>query len=161
MRNTQLGFIRQQGFTLSHLDRGLYTALMFQPRMIAGLVLVGAVTESPWLFVGLSAALSLSAIAPTRNPFNAIHNRLLARAQGLPLLEGAPAPRRFAMGIAAGLTLATAVALFAGAVTPARILEGLFAAAVTAVIAARFCTGSYLYHLLWGQATAASACVRV
>ena len=57
MRNTPLGFVRQQGFAATQLDRGLYTALMFQPRVIGGVVLIGAVTQSPWLFLTLSAGL--------------------------------------------------------------------------------------------------------
>ena len=158
MRNTRLGFVRQQGFTVSQLDHGLYTALMFQPRVIAGLVLIGAVTQSPRLFLALSAALWLSAIAPARNPFNAFHNRLLARRWQQPPLDGAPPPRRFAMFIAATMTLIIGAGLLAGATTTARVVEGLFAAAVAAVIGARFCTGSYLHYLLFGRT---SACVRM
>lgn len=160
MRNTPLGFVRQQGFAATQLDRGLYTALMFQPRVIGGVVLIGAVTQSPWLFLTLSAVLWLSALAPAQNPFNVFHNRLLARRWQQPRLDGAPPPRRFAMFIAAAMTLTIAAGLLAGATTTAWVVEGLFAAAVAAVVGARFCTGSYLHYLLFGATAASSACVR-
>lgn len=53
MRQSQLQFIRQQGFSNPDSDRHLYGALMLQPRIIAGLVLAGILAQSPWLFLAL------------------------------------------------------------------------------------------------------------
>lgn len=154
MRNTPLGFIRQQGFAVARTNHRLYTALMFQPRVIGLLVLTGTLLQTPWLFLALSAVLWLSAIAPTWNPFNTVYNQLFAHRRGRPPLVGAPAPRRFAMAVAAALTFVIGTALGAGATKTAWTFEGLFLAAVTAIIFARFCTGSYLYAVLWRQTPA-------
>ena len=57
MRPSKVDFIRQQGFTTEGCQEGLYSALMFQPRVIAGAVISGVVLQSPWLFLAMSTAL--------------------------------------------------------------------------------------------------------
>ena len=54
MRESEIQFIRQMGFTNVHPDHRLYEALMFQPRTIATVVALGIVLQSAWLFVALS-----------------------------------------------------------------------------------------------------------
>ena len=79
MRQSHFRFIRQQGFDGGRRQRGLYSALMLQPRIIGGLVALGMLFQSPWLFLALSAVLLWSTLVPTRNPFDAIYNHLVAR----------------------------------------------------------------------------------
>ena len=148
MRQSPIRFIRQQGFLEPNPPTCWYSALMLQPRIIGGLVALGVLLQSPWLFLSLSAVLWWSALVPAFNPFDALHNYLVAYPRGLPLLGAAPAPRRFAQGVAASLSLAIAAALARGAAATAWTLESLFVLALIALIFGRFCVGSYLYHVL-------------
>jgi Domain of unknown function (DUF4395) len=148
MRESRLQFIRQQGFEAVPSDNHLYSALMFQPRIIGGLVVFGIVSHSPWLFLVLSAVLWWNALVPTRNLFDAIYNHTVAGPRGLPRLGAAPAPRRFAQGMAGTLAIAIGAALMLGATTAAWIFEALFSIALMVLIFARFCVGSCAYHVL-------------
>ena len=65
MRESEIQFIRQQGFTNVHPDHRLYEALMFQPRTIAGLLALGIVVQNAWLFLAMSAVLWSGTIVPT------------------------------------------------------------------------------------------------
>jgi Domain of unknown function (DUF4395) len=148
MRESQLCFIRQQGFSTPPSSNHLYSALMFQPRVIGGLVALGIVSESSWLFLALSAVLWWNAIVPTHNVFDGIYNYAIADSRGLPRLGAAPAPRRFAQGMAGTFALAIAVALLLGATTAAWLGESLFSVALMLLIFGRFCVGSYVFHVL-------------
>jgi hypothetical protein len=150
MRESQVRFIRQQGFSAPHADERLYSALMFQPRIVLCLVVLGVLLQSPWYFLALSAVLWSGALVPTHNLFNAIYNRLIALPRGLPPLGVAPGPRRIGQGMAGTLALAIGGALLSGSATTARVLEGLFGGAAMVVVFGRFCAGSYLYHRLRG-----------
>ena len=148
MRNSKIQFIRSQGFLDPHPDDQLYVALMLQPRIVGAVTVIGVLLQTPWLFLALSAALGWSAFVPTRSLFDAIYNDLVARPRGLAPLGAAPAPRRFAGGLAAILTLAIGVALLTGATSTAWVLEALLAAAVAAVVFGRSCAGADLYDVL-------------
>jgi hypothetical protein len=148
MRESQIRFIRQQGFATEHADERLYSALMLQPRVIGVIVAIGIVVQSPLLFLVLSGALLGSALVPTRNPFDAFYNRVLARPRMLMPLGIAPAPRRFAMGMAGTIALTIGIALLVGAATTARVFEGLFAIAVLQVVFADVCGAANLYNFL-------------
>ena len=67
MRPSKVDFIRQQGFTTESCQNGLYSALMFQPRVIAGVVISSVVLQSPWLFLALSTVLWWSALVPDQD----------------------------------------------------------------------------------------------
>ena len=148
MRNSKNQFIRSLGYLDPHPDDQLYSALMLQPRIVGGLTLIGFLLQTPWLFLALSAALWWSALVPTRSLFDAIYNYVVARPRGLAALEAAPAPRRFAGGLAGVVALVIGVALLAGARSTAWVLEALLAAAVAAVVFGRSCAGADLYHVL-------------
>jgi Domain of unknown function (DUF4395) len=148
MRASQTRFIRQLGFSGQDFHDSLYSALMFQPRTIGVLIVLGVLLQSPWFFLVLSAVLLWSAFVPARNPFDAVYNSLVAHPRGLPPLGVAPEPRRFAQGLAGTFVLAIAAALFAGASTAAWALEGLFAVAMMAVVFGDSCAGAALYHVL-------------
>jgi hypothetical protein len=148
MRNSKIQFIRSQGFPDPHPGDQLYSALMLQPRIVGAVTVIGVLLQTPWLLLALSAALGWSALVPTRSPFDAIYNYVVARPRGLAPLGTAPAPRRFAAGLAAILTLAIGVALLTEARSTARVLEALLAAAVAAVVFGRSCAGAALYEVL-------------
>ena len=154
MRESRVRFIRMQGVTAPHVDDTLYTALMLQPRVVGATVALGLVVQSPSLFLALSAALLWSALVPARNPFDAIYNRAIARPRRLPLLGAAPAPRRFAMGMAGSVALTIGVALLVGAVITAWVFEGLFAVAAMQVVFGDICGAANLFHLLKRSLTA-------
>jgi hypothetical protein len=134
VRKSQEFFICQQGFAVPNANPHLYSALMLQPRIIGGLVVLGSMLQRPELFLLLSAV-------------------LVAFPRGFPPLDAAPAPRRFAQGSAAMLALAIGMALVTGATMMAWILEGIFVAAVVSVVLRRFCLPAHLYHVLRRQPT--------
>lgn len=157
----KLNFVRQQGFrdaspaACAHQ----FPALMWQPRVIGVLVVVGLLVQAwPW-FLGLSAVLYWNAALPRLNPFDALYNRLVAKPRSRPGLTPAPGPRRFAQGMAATFMLAIGLCLLSGWRGLAWTLEGLLLAALAALVFGRFCLGSYLFFLLSGQGAFANRTV--
>jgi hypothetical protein len=147
MRQSRLGFIHQQGFSPTHGRYAPYEAMMFQPRAVLVLLVLGTLIQNPWWFVTLSAVLWWCALVPAYNIFDAIY-RVVADRQGLARIGPAPAPRRFAQGLAATIAIVIAAALFSGAEKTAWLFETLLIAAALSVVVLRFCVGSYVYHLL-------------
>lgn len=92
---------------------------------------------------------------PRWNPFDALYNSTLGRSPGRFRLGTAPAPRRFAQGMASALALAIGGLLLAAQPIAAWGLEAFFALAVVALVFGRFCLGSFLFHLLTGRAARA------
>ncbi|HEU4689913.1 MAG TPA: DUF4395 family protein [Vicinamibacterales bacterium] len=152
MRQSEIHFIRSLGYTTLHPDHRLYVALMFQPRLIAGVLVLGLVFQSAWLFLVLSAVLWLGAAVPARNLFDAVYNRFVACPGHLPRLGVAPAPRRFAQATAATVALIVGVALLSGATLTAWIFEGLFAIGSMMVVFRRICGPAILFLRLTGTA---------
>jgi len=148
MRASQIRFIHQMGFPGTPFSESFYSALMFQPRVVGGLVAVGILLQSAWLFAALSAMLVWSASLPSRNVFDALYKQLIARPRGRPPLPIAPAPRRFAQGMAGTVSLVIGVALFTGAARTAWLFEGMLAVAVIAVVFKDSCAGADVYYLL-------------
>jgi hypothetical protein len=148
MRDSQLRFIRQQGVTAPNPDRHLYSALMFQPRIIAGVTLAGIVLQSPWVFLTLSGVLWWGALIPSRNLFDAAYNYLVALPCGLARLEAALPPRRFAQGMAGTIALLIGAALLVQAIFAAWILQGFLAAGVGVTVFGDFCGPAHLYTTL-------------
>jgi hypothetical protein len=151
--SAELNFVRQQGFrSASPADCAYqYPAMMWQPRAIGLLVVVGLVLQAGVYFLGMSALLWWNAIFPRFNPFDAIYNRLVAKPKGGALLGPAPGPRRFSQGMAGTFMLAIGLLLLAGSRIPAFAVEAVLVAALAALIFGRFCLGSFVYHLLTGQ----------
>jgi hypothetical protein len=152
--SAQLNFVLQQGFRdASPESCGThYPALMWQPRVIAVIVAVGLVLQAWPLFLGLSAVLWWNVIFPRFNPFDALYNRLVADPRSQPRLTPAPPPRRFTQAMAATFNLGIGLALMLGYTTVAYVLEVFLVVALTALIFGRFCLGSYIWHLITGQA---------
>jgi uncharacterized protein DUF4395 len=150
--NAERNFVVQQGFEAPY-DARLASALLFQPRLVGLLGLVAAVLQSGPLFAALAAVLWWSALLPRWNPFDALHNRLAADRPDAPRLTPAPAPRRFAQGMAGTFATGIAVCLFIGAPRAALVIEAFFFFAVAAIALGRFCLGSFVFHLLHGRVT--------
>jgi hypothetical protein len=125
---------------------------MFQPRLIGVIVLIGVILQSAPVFLTLSAILAWSTILPRLNPFEWAYNRLVAARRGLPPLTPAPAPRRVSQLVATTFTFVIGVSLLAGWTTVAWIMEAILLTALSALIFGGFCLGSYLFHLLKGNA---------
>ena len=156
MRPSKVDFIRQQGFTTEGCQDGLYPALMFQPRVIAGVVISGIVFQSPWLFLALAAVLWWGAVVPSHNPFDAFFNRVMADSKRL-TMPAAPPPRQFSQAVAGTAAMSIAIALFTGASPFAWLIEGAFFAGSMSVVVRRLCLPAYVYHLLW-SGTPATPC---
>jgi hypothetical protein len=152
-------FMKQQGFAEEPADacQMRFGALYFQPRIVFPLVLLAIVFQSAVLFLILGAVLAWNVVVPRLNPFEQAYNRWRAARQGGLVLTPAPAPRRFAQGMAAAMMLGTALALFAGWRTAAWVLEALLVVAFSALLFGRFCLGAYVFHLLRGEAAFANS----
>ena len=149
-RSSELNFVRQQGFRDAGVDtcEQQFPSLMFQPRILGVLVVTALVLQSWLLFLGLSAILWWNVLVPALNPFDALYNSLIAGPRGFPRLTPAPAPRRFAQGMAATFMLTIGISLFSGWRVVAWTMEGLLVIAFAALILGKFCLGSYVFHLL-------------
>ena len=89
--STKESFVRPQGFAdAPQTCTSRYPALMWQPRVIGILVLIGLVLQPAPYFLALSALLWWNALLPQLNPFDALYNRLVARPKGLLQLGSAP-----------------------------------------------------------------------
>ena len=112
-------------------------------------------------YLALSAVLWWSTLVPTRSLFDAIYNHAFAYRRNLPPLGVAPAPRRFAQGMAGAVGLAIGGALLLGATITAWLLEGVFVVAVLKAIFGNSCFGAYAYHVLRRLIIATAAWCRV
>lgn len=146
-------FILQQGLDApaGKALRLQYYALMFQPRVVTSVVLLGVIFQSPAIFLVLSGILWWSALLPRRNLFDAVYNKTLGSRPGSVRLSPAPPPRRFAQGMAGSFALAIGVLLIFGMAAAAIVLQVVLLAALAALIFGRFCLGSFTYHLLTGR----------
>jgi len=151
--DSRRNFILQQG-----LDRPTqescpvrFSALMFQPRLLGSFILLAVIFQSPTIFLVLSGILWWNVVIPRLNPFDVVYNRTLANRPGAVRLDPAPAPRRFAQGMAGSFALAIGVLLLLQLGTAALVLQVLLLAALAALIFGRFCLGSFLYQLIRGR----------
>jgi hypothetical protein len=152
-RTAEENFVRQNGFADADAVACAhqFPALMFQPRVIAVVVLGGLVFQAWQPFFFLSAILWWNVLFPGLNPFDAVHNRLVAAPKRLPPLPPAAGPRRFAQAMAASSTLAVAVSLRLGSRPAALAFEAVVVTALTMLLLGRLCLGSYLFHVLRGH----------
>jgi hypothetical protein len=153
----KLNFVRQQGFpnVSPETCNYLYPGLMWQPRVIGILFLVGLAFQAAPFFLALGALLWWNVIFPAFNPFDALYN-LVAKPKTVPRLPPAPAPRRFAQAEAGTIIAVIGLALFGEVNLLAYILEGLALASLGALVFGRFCQGSYLFWLVTGRSDVAN-----
>ncbi len=157
-RSAVMNFMKQQGFTQEPPDRAAlrFKGLQFQPTIVGLMMLVAILTQSPAIFLLLSALLWLNVLVPAANPFEQVYNRVVAQRRGRPLLTKAPQPRRFAQGMAAVFMLAAGLTLLQGWRTASYVFQGLLVVAFAALLLGKFCLGAYVYHLLKGNAALAN-----
>jgi hypothetical protein len=151
-------FMRQQGFAEepSAACELHFAGLLFQPRLVFPLVLIAIAAQllstplSAALHLALSLVLCWNSLVPSSNPFELAYNRWRAPDDGV-RLSAAPAPRRFAQGMAAAFNLGAGLALLLDARPLAWLLQTLLVVAFSALLFGRFCLGAYVYHLLRGR----------
>ena len=159
MSSTIDRFMAQQGFGDEEASRQRwhFLALQFQPVALGLLVLLGIIFQSQGLFFLLAAVLAWNVALPQLNIFERIYDWVVAIPMSKPKLEPAPPPRRFAQGMAASFMLLIGLSLAMGWIVAAWVFEAFLAAALIALIAGRFCMGSYIFHILRGRRDFANA----
>jgi hypothetical protein len=152
--SAKCNFILQQGFEepAAAICAVQYSALTFQPKIVLVWIVAGVLFQSWAVFAGLGALLWWGALFPKLNLFNALYNRTIGSRPGTFRLGPNPAPRRAAERMAGLLGLAGALLIHAGFSLAAYAAQGILLAAVLAVVIASFCPGSFVYHLLRGDA---------
>ncbi|HKT12791.1 MAG TPA: DUF4395 family protein [Terriglobia bacterium] len=153
MSSTIDRFMAQQGFGDEESSRRLwhFQALQFQPASIAILVVVGIIFKLQTLFFLLAAVLVWNVVLPQLNLFERTYDWVVGAPMSRPKLEPAPAPRRFAQGMAATFMALIGLSLALGWIVAAYVFEAFLVVALVALIAGRFCMGSYIFHILTGR----------
>lgn len=151
--DARINFVHQQGFRDATAQECplRYPALMFQPRLVLGLVVLGILLQDAWYWTALGGVLCGSAAFPRLNPFDAIWNAVFAGPEGRRRLPPAPPPRRFAQGLGGGLALVVATSLSTGWPSVTWALQGFLLLAASALVFGRFCFGSWLFLHLRGE----------
>jgi hypothetical protein len=151
---TERNFILQQGLPAPSAEGcpSRFSALMFQPRIVGFVVLAGLISQSAALFLALSGLLWWNVVVPHLNPFDALYNRTIGTRPGAAPLPAAPAPRRFAQGMAGSFALAIGTSLVRGWAVVAYTLEAMMVLALSALLFGRFCLGSFIFYVLRGRA---------
>lgn len=150
-------FLEQQGYPEQEKRSIWFNSLQFQPTIVGSTMLVATILQSPVLFLVFSGLLWINVLFPKANLFENFYNAFIATRTNRHKIPPAPAPRRFAQGMAAVLMLLTTLSLLQGWVIPAYILEALILIAFGALLFGKFCLGAYLYHLLRGRTSFANA----
>ena len=146
-------FVLQQG--LAAPGPGACTvlagALLFQPRVIGGIVIVLTVLQYAPGFLVLAGLLWWSALFPPWNPFEAVYRVLTRKNPGAATLPLAAPPRRFAQTLAGTTAALIGLAILGSQGIAAYALEAFLLVALAALSIGRFCFGSFFYYLLRGQ----------
>jgi len=147
-------FILQQGLEAPEGPscHSLSSALLFQPRIVGPLVLLGILLQSAVYFVALGVILWFSALVPRLNPFDAIYNATHSSHPQAARLQPAKAPRRFSQGMGGTFGLAIGAAMWFGASPLAYVLQGFFLVAAAAISVGKLCLGSFIFYLIRGRA---------
>ncbi len=150
----EANFVRQQGFACAAGEQTgpQFAALMFQPKVVAVFVVIGLILQAWPLFLALAIVSWWNVFVPSLNPLDLLYNGLVARPKGLPVLTPAPLARRFAQGMAGTFMLAVAASLLMHWTVAAIVFEVMVVVALSALLFGKFCLGSYIYHLIKGQA---------
>ena len=152
-------FMRQQGFPEEPKDACdlRFSGLYFQPRIVFALVLIAILLQSVPLFLALAGVLLWNVVVPRLNPFELVYNKFVAAPSGRPLLTPAPAPRRFAQGMAVAFLLGAALSLVAGWHVAACVFEGFLVVAFISLLLGKFCLGAWVFHILRGEVAFANS----
>lgn len=150
--------LAQEGFgQLGHAELArLDLPLRFTPALCLVMTAAGIATRRPFVF-GILAALSATAAATRRHPFDFVWEYLVRPAVGGPHLPNAPGPRRFAFVMATAVSAGAAVSLALGAEAPGLALAALQGAGCTAYVLTGWCGASLVHHKLLRRAPAPQA----
>jgi hypothetical protein len=152
-------FMKQQGFPEEPADacNMRFEGLYFQPRIVFPLVLAAILLQSGPMFLALSAILWWNVAVPRLNPFERAYNRFVAAPRGRMPLTPAPAPRRFAQGMAAAFMLGAGLSFLQGWTTAAWVFSAFLVVAFSALLFGKFCLGAWIFHLLRGEVAFANS----
>ena len=152
-------FMAQQGFGEEDAARRRwhFGALQFQPAFLAFFVLLGIISQSSTLFFVLAAVLVWNVLLPHLNVFERLYDWVIGGPMSKPKLDPAPAPRRFAQGMAASFMAIAGMALATGWLIVAYVFQAFIVIALVALLAAKFCMGSYIFHTLQGRSDFANS----
>ena len=147
-----LNFVRSQGFETSIAEcEYQYPALIWQPRIIAVLTVLGVLLESGWYFIALAALMGWNVLLPRLNPFDAIYDHFKLKRIGHAAIGPAPAPRRFSQALAGAFMLGIGIALLMNMAGLAWALQIILLVFISLLIFGRFCAASYLWYHLVGK----------
>lgn len=152
-------FMQQQGFKVGDEPsaKSHFTSLLFQPRIVGGLIVIATIFQSGLLFLILGIVLWFNAIFPVFNPFERTYDALFGKRKGYPPLPPAPMPRRFMQGMAGTLCLLAAIFILLNWNLAAYITEAFILIAFALLLFGKFCLGAYIYHALKGNISFANA----
>jgi|SRR5438552_40980 len=153
MTNTQAmnSRLKLQGFACD-ADANIVAAarwLRFTPILSTLCIIAGTAFRSPLLLWGF-AIITITGAAGW-HPFDALFNALVRRWVNAPSLPPNPAPRRFAMVVAAVWSAGAGWLISAGFIWIGVIVGGGLALAGAIVATTHFCLGSWMYQKLWGR----------
>jgi hypothetical protein len=140
--------LRMQGFACDHdpLVARLEPWLRWTPGLSTIWILAGTVLREPGILLAFSLVAGLGAAG--WHPLDALFNGVVRHLQKLPALPHNPAPRRFAMAVAAAWSAMTAILYAAGYLGWGLAAGLLLAAAALLVASTHFCLGSWVWHRL-------------
>lgn len=143
------GRLNLQGFACESDPRVAASArwLRFTPALSTLCIIAGTALRSPavlWSFAIISAC-----GAAGWHAFDALFNTLVRRRVRAERLPPNPAPRRFAMAVAAAWSAGAGWLMSVGFVSAGVTAGGLLAVAAVTVATTHFCLGSWVYHLVW------------
>lgn len=135
-----------QGFACDDDPRVLASApwLRFTPALSTLWLVAGVAARSPALLWGFAVVSAVGAAG--WHAFDALFNTLIRRLVGAAPLPRNPAPRRFAMGLAAVWSAAAGLLLHAGYTRSGVAAGGALALAGALVATTHFCLGSWAYR---------------
>jgi ABC-type polysaccharide/polyol phosphate export permease len=120
--------------------------LRFTPALSTLCIATGTGLRSPAVLWGFAVIAAVGAAG--WNVFDEVFNRLVRHLVGAAPLPANPAPRRFAMAVAAAWSAGVGALLAGGFTWAGLVAGGALAMAGATVVTTHFCLGSWLYRML-------------
>ncbi len=121
--------------------------LRFTPALSTLCIIAGTVLRSPAVLWSFAIVAAVGAAG--WHLFDQLFDTLVRHWVGAPRLPPNPAPRRFAMAVAAAWSAVAGWLMTTGSLWMGVAAGGALAAAGATVAITHFCLGSWLYHRLW------------
>jgi hypothetical protein len=143
--------LAMQGFPLraNRRMRRIRPWLRVTPSLSTLWIASGTALASPALLLGFALVSAVGA-ARRKHPFDELYDRVLRRVTRSEALLDNPAPRRFAMALAAAWAATAALLLVTHHRRAGRIAGGLLGAAGATVASTHLCLGSWAYRQIVG-----------